>query len=51
MSKLHVDCHGNVLDVKIEFWKERVLLPRASHKKTSLREFHFNWKKKVKRYK
>lgn len=28
-------------------WKEREPLPRASHKKTSLSEFHFSCQKKV----
>jgi hypothetical protein len=51
MSKIHVDCHGNVLEQKIKFWHEREKLPRASHKRTSLRDFYFNWKKKVRRYK
>ncbi len=49
MSKLHVDCHGNVLNPKIKVWKERVPLPRASHKRTSLREFHFSGQKKARR--
>ena len=35
----------------IKPWIERKKYPRASHRKTSLEEFHFNWKKKVKRYK
>lgn len=47
MPKLYVDSHGNVLDVKIKVWKERVPLPRASYKRTNLKEFHFSCQKKV----
>ena len=42
MPKTHIDIHGNVLDAKIKVWKERVPLPRASAKKTSLEEFKFS---------
>ena len=46
MPKLHVDIHGNVLNPKIKLWHEREKLPRVSAKKTSLKEFYFNWKKR-----
>jgi hypothetical protein len=60
LSKFIIDSYGNRVNtatgeientLNLLVWKEREPLPRASHKKTSLKEFSFSWKKRAKWYK